>query len=355
MVLIALFFGLRLKGWPVANQVRWLPDSRAIRFEDAGIVYVDDMRNVRQRAQTGPFTIEMAVTPESDQKGGFNPLLVMHDGADQRQLAIWQYNASLIVMNGDDYDNRQRRPRVTGRDVFSDRQTRYLTITSSGQGTRLYVDGAPVAANKEWNLSIPTQGSPLRLVLGNSVHGSHGWQGDLNGLALSAKALSPEAVRLNFERWTKGRNFDFLKQRPPMLLFTFDRDTGARFMDRSGNGNDLTIPERLVVLEKTILAPVQRQLHLNRAAVADMVVNVVGFIPVGIAFYGFLQCLSGPLSRRSLLLAVVLCMLLSLGIETAQAWIPTRYSSLQDLILNTFGAWTGIVGWRILREKGGKR
>jgi hypothetical protein len=244
---------------------------------------------------------------------------------------------------------------MTGRGVLSDRQTRSLTITSGGQGTRLYVDGAPVAANKKWNLSIPTQGNPLRLVLGNSVYGNHAWQGDLHGLAISAKALSPEAVRLNFDRWAQARNFDFLKQRPAMLLFSFDRDIGARFMDRSGNGNDLTIPERLVVLEKTILAPVQRQLHLNQAAVADMVVNVVSFIPVGIAFFGFLQCLSGPLSRRSLLLAVVLCMLLSLGIETAQAWIPTRYSNLQDLILNTFGAWTGIVGWRILREKGGKR
>jgi VanZ family protein len=241
---------------------------------------------------------------------------------------------------------------MTGRGVLSDRQTRYLTITTGGQGTRLYVDGAPVAANDKLNLSIPTQGNPLRLVLGNSVHGNHVWQGDFHGLVISAKALSPEAVRLNFDRWANARNFDFLMPCSAMLLYTFDRDIDARLSDRSGNGNDLTIPERLVVLQKTILAPLQRQLHLNRAAVGDMVVNVVGFIPVGIAIYGFLQCFSGPLSRRSLLLAVVLCMLLSLGIELAQAWIPTRHSSLQDLILNIFGAWIGIVGWRILRAKG---
>jgi hypothetical protein len=44
--------------------------------------------------QTGAFTIEMAVTvtPACNQKGGFSfsPILVMHDGTDQRQLAIWQ-------------------------------------------------------------------------------------------------------------------------------------------------------------------------------------------------------------------------------------------------------------------------
>ena len=354
MVLIALFFGLRLRGWPVANKVRWLPDSRAIRFEDAGIAFVDDMRTVRHRAQPWPFTVEMAVTPASVQKGGFSPILVMHDGADRRQLAIWQYNASLIVMNGDDYDNKQRRPRVTGRDVFSARQTRYLTITSGEQGTQLYVDGIPAAANKKWNLSIPMEGAPLRLVLGNSVHGKHVWQGDLHGLALSGEALSAETVRLRFDRWATARNFDFLKQSPAMLLYTFDPKMATRFADQSGNGNDLEIPQQLVVLHKTILAPVQWQLNLNRAAVGDMVVNVVGFIPVGIVFYGLLQCFSGPLSRRSLLFAVVLCMLLSLGIELVQAWIPTRYSSLQDLILNTFGAWLGIVAWRLVRERKGQ-
>ncbi len=80
----------------------------------------------------------------------------------------------------------------------------------------------------------------------------------------------------------------------------------------------------------------------------DIVVNVVGFMPLGIVFYGFLQCFSGQFTRHSHLLAVVFCLLLSLGIELAQAWIPTRYSTIQDLILNTFGAWLGIGLWRLV-------
>ena len=351
MVLIALFFGLMLRGWPVANDVRWLPDSGAIRFDSGGIAYVDDLRAVRLSRKAGPLTIEMAVTPANNTKSGFRPLLVIHDGDDRRQLAVWQYKTSLIVMNGDDYNTRQRRPRVIGRDIFSSQQTIFLTITSGELGTHLYVDGILADSRKKWKLSIPIEGAPLRLVLGNSVHGNHGWRGDLLGLVISGEAISAEAAKLRFDRWAADRRFDALKLDSTSLLFTFDQKNAAQFADRSGNDNHLKIPPHTVVLQKTVLASAWRPIHWNRATVGDILVNVIGFMPLGIVFYCFLQCFSGPFTRHSHLLAVVFCLLLSLGIELAQAWIPTRYSTLQDLILNTFGAWLGIGLWRLGKDE----
>jgi len=40
-------------------------------------------------------------------------------------------------------------------------------------------------------------------------------------------------------------------------------------------------------------------------------------------------------------LTVITGLLLSLFIELAQVWIPTRCSQMVDLMLNTFGAWIG--------------
>ena len=351
MVIVALFFGLRPTNWPIVNDVQWLPDKPAIRFHDTGIAYVNDLRAIRLSHQPGPLTIEMAVTPAIFHKLGYSPLLVMHDGADRRQLTIWQYDTSLIVMNGDDYDNRQRRPRVVGRDVFSSQRTIYLTITSGGQGTRLYVDGHLADANRNWKLSIPVEGEPLRLVLGHSVYGRYGWMGDIHGLAISGEAISPESVKRRFDCWAADHRFDSLKQDSTWLLFTFDQKKAAQFADRSGNDNHLEIPPHMIVLKKTILASAWRPIKWNRATVGDMVVNVIGFMPLGIVFFGLLQCFSGPFTRHNQLLAVALCLMLSLGIELAQTWIPTRYSTLLDLILNTFGAWLGVVGWRLVRER----
>ena len=269
-------------------------------------------------------------------------------------MAIWQYGPALIVMNGDDYDNGLRQPRVVGRNAFSPGRTSYLTITSGDGGTRLYVDGVLADAKADWKLSIPAKDDPLRLVLGHSVYGKNGWRGDIHGLALTGEALSAEVVKHRFDRWAAKRTFDFLKQAPTKLLFTFEQKTGGGFVDESGGNQRLDIPARMTALEKTVLAPGWRHLHWSRAVVRDVVVNVVGFMPLGIVVYGFLRCFSGPIVRhRHLLLAVFLCMLLSLGIEIAQAWIPTRSSSLLDLILNTFGAWLGIVVWKGIarREK----
>jgi VanZ family protein len=280
----------------------------------------------------------------------------MHDGADRRQLAIWQYGTSLIVMNGDDYSSKERRPRIVGRDVLSPQRTSYFTITSGEHGTLLYVDGMFAAGNSNWKLAMPVEGGDqLRLVLGHSVYGKYAWMGDLHGLAISGKALSEDAVMRRFERWAKDRNFDFLKQESTMLLFTFADTNGDSFVDESGRNLTLVLPEHMTVLKKTFLSPPWRHLNWSHVASVDAVVNVVGFIPLGVVLYGFLQGFSGQFNKHKGLLAVIVCMFLSLGIELSQAWIPTRYSTQLDLILNTFGAWLGIVGWKLIHRVKEKR
>ena len=351
MVMVAFFFGLSPRDWPIANDIQWLPDMRAIRFANTGIAYVDDLRAIRHSYRQGPLTIEIAVTPASIDKLGFSPLLVMHDGDDRRQLVVWQYGSSLIVMNGDDYDNGQRRPRVVGRDVFSPQQTIYLTITSGEQGTHLYVDGNIADTNRNWKLSIPVEGETLRLVLGHSVYGRYGWRGDIHGLVLAGEAISAETVRLRFDRWAADRNFDTLKLDSTMLLFTFNEKTDDGFIDESGGNLALELPDHMTVLKKTFLSSPWPHFYWSRAVTRDMVVNVIGFLPLGIVFYGFLQCFSGRFTKHKQLLAVALCLMLSLGIELAQTWIPTRHSSLPDLILNTFGGWLGVVGWKLVRRR----
>ena len=79
-----------------------------------------------------------------------------------------------------------------------------------------------------------------------------------------------------------------------------------------------------------------------------MVVNVIGLMPLGIVFYGSLQCFSGPFTKHNRLLAVVFCLLLSLRHRTRPDVDPDTAFQPPDLILNTFGAWLGIGLWRLV-------
>lgn len=351
MMLVALFFGVRPKGWSNSNDVQWLGDERAIRFQGSGLAYVQDLQAVRLVSPSAPWTIEMAVTPEINQRRGFSALLVMHDGVDQRQLGIWQLGPSLIAMSGDDYDYRRRWPRIVAKNILARNLTRFITITADAKGTRLFVDGSLVANIINWHMSIPVVGNPLMLVLGNSVHSKHGWRGDLHGLSISGKALSAATVKRHFDRWDADRNFDFLKQESPMLLFSFKNQSAAGFTDVKDNSQPLQIPEHMIVLKKTFLATPWGHTIWTQATIGDMVLNIIGFIPLGAVLYGFLQCFSGWANWQKQLSAVILCMTLSLGIELGQAWIPSRVSSLMDLILNTAGAWVGVGVWSALWDE----
>jgi len=69
----------------------------------------------------------------------------------------------------------------------------------------------------------------------------------------------------------------------------------------------------------------------------DFIVNLLVYIPLGfLAMYG----LSGAAPRR--LLAAILCgALLSTGLEFGQTFLPTRFSSLLDILLNSIGTALG--------------
>lgn len=72
--------------------------------------------------------------------------------------------------------------------------------------------------------------------------------------------------------------------------------------------------------------------------------NLIGFVPLGFMLCAVVGRGEGAWRRYGWLAAVVLAFLFSLSLEVVQAWIPTRSSSLWDLVLNTVGAGVGAWG-----------
>lgn len=76
--------------------------------------------------------------------------------------------------------------------------------------------------------------------------------------------------------------------------------------------------------------------HLPRA---DLLVNVLAYVPLGLAIAAGLSAFVGRAS--SIALAAFLGFCLSFGIETAQSYLPSRVSSLSDLLANSLGSLLG--------------
>ena len=145
--------------------------------------------------------------PDVGVRRRFQFIAVLHSGDDISQLLVAQWRDTIIVMNGDDYDSRQRSPKLTAaisRDVT---EPLFLVVTSDVRGSALYIDGESVASRRDLTLKLPTNDAPGRLVLGNSVYGDSPWRGSIMGFALHPAALNEETLQRHLDSWRGDQGF----------------------------------------------------------------------------------------------------------------------------------------------------
>jgi hypothetical protein len=254
---------------------------------------------------------------------------------------VGQWERTIIVMNGDDYSHRRREPRISVDTSGGREGADLLTIVSDQQGTSLYINGERRAQRTDLSLRMPGDGREARLVFGNSIAGTHGWRGILRGAAVYGVALGEEAVKRHAELWTSEGSFAGFVKDVPLLLYPFADKEGRSASDLSGSEKGLCFPAHRGFVSREVLSLGLGGGASRGSTVRDVLLNLFGFVPFG----ALLVTLLAPRFsiRRAVVMAATAGCLLSLGIEFAQSWIPTRSSSLIDLLLNTVGAGLGAV------------
>ena len=351
--LIVLYFGLREKGYHFSNNVAWIGYEPGIRFGKYGVAYASVDNNL-DRTKTSPvdsFSTEMAVKPEDLDPKGFGLILSLYGEKDSDQLIVGQWQSSIVVMNGDDYSHKRKTKRISA-DIFSRAPKKLLlTVTTGVEGTKLYVNGKLVEAKSDLFLKIP-EGDAIRVIVGNSVHGTASWKGEMYGLALYGESLEPETIRHRFGVWSQGQIFTSAKDGRPFLSFAFNEREGTETIDSVTRVVRLKIPTGFHILKKRLLSPPWRDFDASKSFLMDFVINLLGFIPLGFVLYALFTEAGGIVRKEAILFSIAFCFLTSLFIEIAQAWMPSRSSQSLDLILNTVGSWVGTMLYGpILRMK----
>jgi hypothetical protein len=337
------FFGLRPNGYDFSNHATRLPDPGGLRFEKYAIAYTDPFA---EGLHAREFSIQIVFRPTNFFQDGFNFIAVLHDGDDRRQLLMAQWRSYIVFMNGDDYDHRRKTKRIYVDAAQLPTGPLSLTVTSGENGTRLYCGGALVQEDRELRLTLP--GDPrTRLLLANSAYGMHPWEGEIYRLAIHGVALEGRAIASDLPRSDQGFPLTQGMKERTLLLYCFDEKTGRRVLDHACGSHHLFIPQRMDPPARRILAPEWGILEHGRGGVQDIVLNLIGFVPLGFFLSAVLNRSGGRFSRRGVLIAVVLGFSVSLFIEIVQAWIPSRSSSMSDLLLNTLGTWLGALAFRL--------
>jgi len=339
-----IVFGLNPKGFDFSNRVSWITEQPGIRFGKYGIAYTHPSNEwIEQNSlESGGFSMEIALKPISYHEERFNIIFAIHDGKDRNQLLAGQWRSHIIIMNGDDYKHKRGIKRIAINAASLSSKKMLIAITTGKEGTKVYVDGQLAHTKTDLTLKMPDK-NKSRLLIGNSVYGKNSWRGDIYGLAFYGYTLTNQDAETHFNRWSRDQSFLFAKKDNPFVLYIFDEKEGSEAIDHGPGNHHLKIPRHMQILKREILAPPWQGAELSRSFIIDIVLNLVGFIPAAFILNLLFVNISGSIGKYSAVTTILLCFFISLFIEIAQAWMPSRSSQMLDLILNTFGAFFGVM------------
>jgi len=347
---LALICGLTLGGilvaglWPFCrphNQVTWSPDSNGLNFGHYGVVIsVNSLKTARTYAQE-PCSIELWLEPRPFHNN--NTILSFHTPENPRQFSLSMWEKGLLLRTETHAQRHDRRVHdAFVADAFTSGKSRFVTITTDGQKSKVYLDGRLVASTRDFEFSAKTLTG--QLVIGASPVSSDGWYGRLLGLAVYRTNRTSAQVLHDYELWTKNERPEPAGDDSALALYRFDERQGNTVHNSVSRGPDLYIPLRFILLDQPMLQSPWAEFRWTWAYWLDLAINIAGFVPLGFFFHAYLSKQHRPWAVTT---SVLVGAVTSLTIELLQAYLPTRNSGVTDLLTNTFGTYIGAVFHRV--------
>lgn len=321
--LVPVLFSFTVVGWLIAGlwPFEFNPpngaslDGSGLRFASRGMAYACSGKPIFPSAGfTAEFLLEPA-GPRLDRAGDL--ISLFGNGGDI--IDVYQWRDRVIVSS-----YHEHRYESGAKAVLPGKKRTLVTVSAGKGGIWIYANGKKMAGT---NRPLSGIERSTCFTVGNSSDGRMPWKGTFLSLSLSGDE-HPNGVGQSGIRADQG-----------LIAYYPFKDTGLAVNNSVSNELAITVPEKFRAARMLWLEPLFEDYPVRLGA-KDALINLVGFIPGGFLCF-FLLSRGNASSRIGLSMAVGFC--LSLGIETAQVFLPERYSQLSDLALNTAGAAFGAV------------
>jgi len=325
--------------WPFhspKNQVHWLENENGLRFGRYGTILSSG--KFEAVSSDGPScSLEIWLKPARIWNTG--TVLAFYSPSNPREFLLQQNYTDLALqldIGGQHHHSKLVEMYVD--DVFRKNQA-FMTVTSDGQDTAVYIDGKLTTRSSRFGLSINDLAG--QLIGANSPLQSNSWSGQLRALAIYKSELNATQVAQHYEEWTRKGKPTVADDERALALYLFDERAGKVIHNQVRSGVDLYIPERYVVVHQTLLEPPWSEFHAQKGYLENALINIGGFVPLGFSVYAYLSLVRRL--RQPAFATVIVGAIVSVTIEVLQAYLPTRDSGMTDIITNTLGACVGVV------------
>ena len=345
LIAIAAILGATLwpfNPWP-QNHVSWIAGSTGIRFDRGGGVVVSEsplevgpLRAGGATASSGndqSCSLELLLRPADVDSGG--TILTFYDPDNPVKLAIRQWTDGLLVTH-DRPSAKQVRTKFDVDHAFQTKTSILITIASNPNGTTVYLDGKKAQDFPKFRISWSDLTGEI--IMGTPPVDYQSWQGEILGLAIYARELTPTEVTSDYASWIAPEK-DSAASSPALARYTFSERSGSTSRNQVNSGPNLDIPAHFFVPHKAMLKSPVKEFSRDWSYVYDVIVNIVGFAPLGIIVCAYLE-----LSRTrsaAIFYTILIGAILSCTVESLQAFIPRRASGITDIITNTSGSALG--------------
>ncbi len=327
--------------WPFhapRNEVSWLKGGNSLFFGGYGSIVSAGSFKANKSKETAPCSLEIWLQPSREYSG----TMLAYYLPESRVIpfALWQSHRNLGMRRTSlDQFGHKETTEIYVHDLFHRSKSIFATISSGPAGTAIYTDGLLVKNSPSFRFS--TQDLTGQLVLGNAPTGTGTWSGELKGLAVYDRELTPGEVSQHYASWTKNTQTDVAKSEGVIALYLFNEGKESVVQNQVDSATNLLIPERFFVLREQFLERPWDEYHASLRYWKDFATNIAGFIPLGFVFFAYFSAI-GKI-KQATWLTIALGFAVSLTIEVLQAFLPTRDSGMTDLVTNTFGTAIGAI------------
>jgi glycopeptide antibiotics resistance protein len=338
VIIAVLIATLRPFNFFPANRISWLPATNGIRFGSPGLVVSKAPFRAEGAGPRKACSLELLLRPASIE-GSFT-ILGFYAPNNPSQFLVRQWTDGLLVTHDTlNVQNKMKRTKFDVDHAFQQGKLTLLTITSGPSGTVVYLSARQTQTFSRftiWQSELSGQ-----IVMGTSPVEYQPWPGEVSGLAVYSKELTPAEVLRHYRSWTDESGLGPADLDGAIAHYAFTEGAGRDIRNAVASGPDLEIPKRFAVPHKAMLKSPVKEFEANWDYFNDILRNVAGFVPLGFVvcvYWGWTRS-----RRQAILCAVLAGGVLSFVIEVLQFYVPQRNSGTTDIITNTLGARLGAI------------
>ncbi len=333
--------------WPFRkplNGVTWLDNGNGLRLAHRATLWSVGPFQATGQQKDESRTLDLWLEPSLTRSS--SSILSFSTPENPQRLSAFQYHSVFIMKR--QIQGRPHRTTTIGIDgvLLKDRSV-FITITSGPQQSAMYVDGVLNRTFPQVRLGRDFAG---QLIIGTSPVDDASWSGQLRGLAIYGRELTPTQVLKHYETWTTQGRPELADDECIIALYLFNEHAGNIVHNEVSGGIDLNIPRRYALVHQRFLRPFWQEYELTWDYWHDIAINIFGLVPLGFVFCAYWS--SVRRIKHAVLVTTLLGLAVSLTIEVLQSYLPTRGSGTTDLFTNTLGTFLGarLYDWKVVRS-----